>query len=260
MSRSLAALPLALALVLAPAAAGAQEKPKAEAPKEEPALAKGLKSRLFEVRHRDPDELRDALRAMLSGAPGSAITANRQLGTVTVRDYPENVAQIEEAIKRLDVAPRAASDVDLTIQVLAATQLAGKSGELPPATKAAVDAMRETLTYKSYELVTTFTQRVKDGTRGVQGGGTALVTLDATSGPKRANMQMEFSIGQVSVVPSPSGPSTTRLENFRFSATGDGRAEMRTDLTVKDGEQVVVGTSVFHDRGLVLVVSAKAAK
>lgn len=259
MSRYLFAVPLALALAVSgPLSARVQEKPKSDTREETP-VAKGLKSRVFTVTHRDPEQVRMVLYAMGSGAPGAIMTANRELGTITVRDYPENVAQIEEAIKRLDVEPPASSDVDLTIQVLAATQLSGKSGELPPETKAAVEAMRSTLTYKSYELVTTFTQRVKDGTRGVQGGGTALVTLDATTGPKRTNMQMEFSIGLVSATAAP-GAGTTRLEGFRFIATGDGRAEMRTDLTVKDGEQVVVGTSVFHDRGLVLVVSARRGK
>jgi hypothetical protein len=257
MSRSLIALPLALAFTFSPALA-AQEK--AEAPKAEEAVTKGLKSRIFEVKHRDPRNVVDAVRLLGSGVAGARIELNRELGTITARDFPENLAQIEEAIKRLDIQPPDSVDVDLTIQVLAATQVTGKSGDLPADTKAAVEAMRSTLTYKSYELVTTFTQRVKDGTRGVQGGGVSLLTLDATSGPKRSNMQMEFSINQVSVVAAPPGPSTTRLEGFKFPAMGAGRAEMRTDVSLKDGELVVLGTSVFHDRGLVLVVSAKRAK
>ena len=33
-----------------------------------------------------------------------------------------------------------------------------------------------------------------------------------------------------------------------------------TDLTLKDGEKVVVGTSVLKDRGLIVVLTAKVLK
>ena len=55
-----------------------------------------------------------------------------------------------------------------------------------------------------------------------------------------------------------------RLENFSLSAIGihgfSGRASVRTDLTLRPGEKVVVGTSSLGDKGLAVVVSASVVK
>lgn len=261
MSRSLAVLPLALLLSFAPGLARAQEK--AEAPKAEEPVAKGLKSRVFEVKNRSPRDLRVSIGLLSSGAPGSAMQWSDELRTITVRDYPENLATIEDALKRLDVQGAVQADVDLVIHVLAATKGEGMSPDLPADVKTAVAALRGTLAYKGYQLLTTFTQRVKDGTRGVRGAGATL--LEGAADPKKAQMQMEFAIAQVTLASAPSGPSASgpavvKLEGFKFEAWGDGKAQMQTDVSLKEGEQVVVGTSVFRDRGLVLLVSAKVAR
>jgi hypothetical protein len=51
-----------------------------------------------------------------------------------------------------------------------------------------------------------------------------------------------------------------RLAGFALSLVGDGRAQLKTDVTVHDGEKVVVGTSTVQDRGLVVVVSARVIR
>ncbi|MCI0659638.1 MAG: hypothetical protein L0220_01050, partial [Acidobacteria bacterium] len=56
-----------------------------------------FKVKLFEIKHRNPESLRLALYALGSGAHGAEISSNNQLRTLTVRDYSDNIAAIEEA-------------------------------------------------------------------------------------------------------------------------------------------------------------------
>ena len=249
-------LAVSAVLTLAPAAnAQPKETPRAPEPELLP-VEKGLKSRIFEVKYRDLNALRNALTPLGSGARGSLVSANSELRTLTVRDFPENIATIEDALKRLDRPEAAQRDVELRIHVLAATKTPAPEAELPAELKETVTALRGTLNYKGYRLLTTFTQRVKDGTRGIHGGG--VVTVVETGDAKQEAAQAEFGINQVTVADGP--PAAVRLDGFKFALAQNGRAELATDVSLREGELVVVGTSVYRDRGIVLVVSAKVAR
>jgi hypothetical protein len=71
-------------------------------------------------------------------------------------------------------------------------------------------------------------------------------------------------VKQVALVDAASSPATVHLDGLRFAMVGEsgagGRAEIATDVSVKDGERVVVGTSTYRGRGVVLVVSARLVK
>src|SRR6185295_16127419 len=79
---------------------------------------RAYKSKVLEVHHRDPRLLADAVRLLGSGFGLASISVNDQLQTIAVRDYPENVAAIEEAIKRLDQPAPPTPDIELKISVL----------------------------------------------------------------------------------------------------------------------------------------------
>jgi N-acyl-D-aspartate/D-glutamate deacylase len=51
-----------------------------------------------------------------------------------------------------------------------------------------------------------------------------------------------------------------RLDGFSLLLSGLGRAQIKTDVTLRDGEKVVVGTSTVQDHGLVVVVSARVIR
>lgn len=245
-------VPLALALLAAPALAQEKAEPK----KEETAVPKGLKSRIFEVKHRDPVQLADVIRSLGSGTGGAHLDVNREMRTLTARDFPENLAQMEEALGRLDVPAPAAADVDLRIHVLEAKKSELASGDLPADLKEAIAALRGTLAYKGYALLTSFTQRVSDDSRNVNGGGE--VPLEGFGEAKKtAVLRMHWSVNAVRISRGDAGATTVKLHGFKFGAEG---ARLESDVTLREGEQVVVGTSVFRDRGLVLVVSAKRMK
>jgi hypothetical protein len=67
----------------------------------------------------------------------------------------------------------------------------------------------------------------------------------------------------VAVDRTAAGKADVRIEGFEFDATQPGTGglvSLRTDLSIHDGESVVVGTSTLRDRGLVLVLSARVVK
>lgn len=238
-------------------AAVAQTAPPADVTPE-----KGLKSRIFAVAHRDPEALVRILRPLGSGARGTVVSADSTFGTISARDFPENLAAMEEAVKRFDVVEPARADVELRIHVLLASNRADATASFPEDLKEVVAALRGTLLYKSYTLVTTFVERAKDRARVVYASGVA--ALPGPEGKEPPALQIECEAKGLTVEPGAAGTGAVRLESFSMSAVGihgfTGRASLRTDLTLRPGEKVVVGTSSLGDKGLAIVVSASLVK
>jgi hypothetical protein len=232
-----------------------------EASKEESYVTeKGFASRVFEVKHRDPGDLAAVLRPLGSGYRGAMVSANRDFKTITVRDFPENIATIEAALKRLDVAETAKKDVELRLWVLVASNGEPAAGRFPEDLKEAVGALKSTLAYKNYALVGTFVHRVRDGSRDISGGGMADLGLTSADGKANRVMQLEYGIKSLTLDMSGSGPASVRIDGFRLALIGDGRAQLNTDATVREGEKVVLGTSTVRDRALVVVVSGQVIR
>jgi len=214
-----------------------------------------------EVKHRDPNDLAAVVRPLGSGFRGSTVLANYQFRTISIRDFPENVAAIEAALKRLDVPEAARADVELHLWVLVGSSDAGGGGgaPFPDELKEAVSALKSTLSYRNYSLAGSFVQRVRDGARGLSGEG---VTEVGPTPNLKANrtMQLEYRVNQLSLDQPAGGPAMVRLDGFTLVLVGDGRAQLKTDATVKEGEKVVLGTSTVRDRALVAVVSARIVK
>ena len=81
--------------------ATAQQKPESKEP--DYAETRAFKAKVFELKHRDPQELYNTISVLGSGFKGAAVTYSSANRTIAVRDFPENLGTIEEAIKRLDV-------------------------------------------------------------------------------------------------------------------------------------------------------------
>src|SRR5713226_8221597 len=99
--------------------ATAQPAPTAKSP--DYVEEKGFKGKIFEIKYRDPYGLLQVIRPLGSGFKGATISVEQAFKTLTVRDFPENIAAIEEAIKRLDMPEAPRSDIEFTIHVLIAT-------------------------------------------------------------------------------------------------------------------------------------------
>ena len=81
------------------------------------ATSSAFRTKLFVLQHRSAKSLKGLLTPLLSGAPGSSLEAMDKEGVnaLTARDFPENLATLEAALKRLDLP-----EVELHIHVLLA--------------------------------------------------------------------------------------------------------------------------------------------
>src|SRR5919108_3318703 len=82
---------------------------------------KEYKNKVFTLQHREPRLIAAAVKLLGSGFKGADLSMNEELRTITVRDFPENIAAIEEAIARLDRPSAPAPDMELKISVLIAS-------------------------------------------------------------------------------------------------------------------------------------------
>jgi len=230
----------------------------------------GFKNRVFEVHNRMPEDLVPVIKLLTSGFKGAQLAASNEFRTITVRDFPENIAAIDEAIKRLDTPEVARPDIELRMHVLLASNKEGTPGQYRADLKDVIKELQTTLNYKDYSLLTSIVQRTREsrGERAgyLQGKGSAEVAWSLSSAPggfeKRTSYYM-FYANSVALNSSPSGVVEIRLGNFNFSLSlpgGNGEASIHSDLSMRMGETVVVGTAGFSDKALILVMTAKVLK
>jgi hypothetical protein len=224
-----------------------------------------FKNRVFEVKYRDPDTLVSAIRLLTSGFKGAQMSANRNFKTITVRDFPDNIASIEEALKRLDTPEPPRPEIEFRMHVLIASNAAGGTNQYPADLRDAVGQLQTTLNFKSYSLLTSIIQRAKDRpdyTPGIiQGEGVAQIELPGETALR--DFSYHFQANSLTLNTNAAGVTTAQLGQFRFRLDGGdvgGRAVISSDVGVRDGEKVVVGTAGLRDKALILVLSAKLIK
>jgi Bacterial type II/III secretion system short domain len=219
----------------------------------------GMKARVFQLKHQDPGSVVEAIHPLCSGMPGFLVRANDELRTVSVRDFPENLATIEQTIKRLDVPSPPKPDIEVRIHVLIGSASAG-GGQVPPELEGVVAQLRATLSYKSYFQIAAVTQRVRAGA-GAKGKGQLVLSPPAVD--QAGNGHFHYSLDNVSMaVSGSSAPPQVTLRRFNFELDGGslGEAEVTTGLTLRDGEKVVVGTGSLKNRAMIIVLSARQVK
>jgi len=275
---SLTALRFLAAAALAAVLAAAQAPPaKAPAPppaqasmEPEYATSREFKSRLFTVQHCSPYQLERILKPLTSGFRGTLIVPTERDGlmTLSVRDFPENLAAIEEALKRVDVAAPPRAEVELHIHVLFASRQEGPSEGFPEELKDVVATLKSTLNYRSYTHATSFVQLAVDGSESLRGKGEVEMVIKSPKGERTATpVGFDWGIRLLKVESPQGGPMILDLKGFELSGwerlgpnSKVDLAVFRTDLDLKDGEKVVVGTSSIKDKGLIVVVTAKVLK
>ena len=227
----------------------------------------GFKGKVLEVKNRDPRSLVSLLAPLGSGFKGAELKANSEFKTITVRDFPENIATIEEALKRMDVPlPAKAAepprpDVEIYGYVLIASQGDGATSDYPKAIEDVVKQLQSNLAFKNYRLLTSIVQRTRLGGN-VTSAGTAVLA------DKSVAANYEFLIGRVVSENETGDVSPIVLSNLNLNFSGQnssegqnpGSARLNTSLKLKDGEKVVVGTASLKDKALVLVLTTKVLK
>ena len=261
--------PAALVLVLVSIPAFAQQPAPSPAPKPEPEYVteKSFKSKIFEVKYRDAYNLSLVLRQLGSGFKGASVSANTDFKTITVRDFPENLATIEEAIKRLDTPapprpPRPPlANIELHMHVLIASNssayVSDTTAAVPAELKEVLTQLRGTLNYRNYELAASVVQRLTESGRDWQGAGTAEVA-SGNPGVPNLTLPYRYMIRAVSLAQNVTGAPTVQISEFTFTTSSEqNNAQVQTALNLRDGEKVVVGTATIRSRALVIVLTAK---
>jgi hypothetical protein len=237
----------------------------------------GFKGKILEVKNRDPRELVSILAPLTSGFKGSELKANAEYKTITVRDFPENIAAIEEALRRLDVplpvSPKPTAvplpNVEMRLHVLLASNgEAIKTEQLPADIQKVVKELQSTLNYKNYVPITAIVQRMllSPNPGGNVGRAKGMVVVGAPLFNREYTLPYELAFDGISPESRTEDSGRIFIRNFTFDIGGGndvnltGNSRISTTLTLREGEQVVVGTSSLKDKGLILILSVKVIK
>jgi hypothetical protein len=231
----------------------------------------GFKGQIFDIKNRDPRELVQILKPLGSGFKGTLMQPNSDYKTITVRDFPENIATIGEAIKRLDVPlppkpplPVFPPDVEVFVYVLIASNDESAGGALPPVLTDVIKQLQATLNYKSYQLLTPIVHHTRYDNGAIEARGTAQLP-DKSLGSK-----YELKIGNIYPENRQAESSRINLGTLYFymegftdmesRPVGIGDTRISTRLSVRDGEKVVVGTASLRDKAVILVLMTRVIK
>ena len=249
-----------LALVLFTSAAFAQDAPKKA--EEEFNTVREYKNKVFTVQHRDAKTIHTTIKLLGSGFKGAGFVINDELKTITVRDFPENLAAIEDAIKRLDQPAPRQPGLELKIAVLIASKTALNGGAVPDELAPVIKQLQSTLRYAHYGLMTSSVHRTKVG-NGVEGSGVAEPDLLGMTASQERPILYTYNIQRIT---SGGDSSTFDIERFAFSMRvpldiGNGSVQYQsvgfeTPVSIRQGEKVVIGTTTMRDKALIVVVTA----
>ena len=256
-----------IAALLIAGSALAQEK--APAPADEYNTVREYRSKVFEVHNRDAREIASSVKLLGSGFKGSALSVNNEMHTITVRDFPENIASIEGAIARLDQPIANAPDIEMKISVLigSKTPLAG-APSVPDELAPVVKQLESTLRYAHYGLMTATVQRTKPG-NGLNGSGVAEPTLLGMTVKEGQPILYSYRLRRITATGG-ERPSID-IDNFEFSMrvpisvggatpTQYQSVGFETPVSIRQNEKVVIGTTTMGDKALIVVVTAMVAK
>src|SRR5262245_12462091 len=169
-----------------PASARTSDQPRAGTPAPSAPVSEsryvettGFKTKIFEVKYGDAARFLNLLSALTSGFKGAEVRYQPEFGTITARDFPENLAAMEEALKRLDKPQPPRPSLELHIHILIASDTAAAgSQEYPQELADAIKQLQGTLRYKAYSLVASGIQRAREGGSGINGSGAIGIGVD----------------------------------------------------------------------------------
>ena len=168
-------------------------------------------------------------------------------------------------------------NLDTQLYLLVGTNQAGDEAKLPPALDPVIKQLRMSLPFKNYRLAATLLNRVKnEGRLSLKWIGGPLVPSGAVSDTTPSFN--EFKIVAVKMVQDSGGRQLVRMEGFGFgvripiiassavastapmgSVINYESTGLNTDISMREGEPVVVGTLNIGPSGdaIILVMSAK---
>lgn len=263
-----------VALCSAVAAQPSTPAPQASPTPDTAVTEKGFRSRVFEIKHRDTSNIVRVLGPLGSGFRGATMVPNQEFQTITVRDFPENIAAIEEGIKRLDVPEPMRPGVEFHVHILVATktQTFSPANQFPDELAAVINQLKTTINYGHYHLMTSQVLRTKEqGMRQVSIKGVSELKLRADTEAGKNPIFYDFRFENVILDTTTPGPAKIQVGQFGFSMkvplfVGGPTAiqyetiGFNTPVNLREGEKVVVGTTSMEDKGIVVVITGSITK
>ena len=271
-------LSVAILLMASPATvfaqSGTEEKKKDTQPASSEASYAGMETAIIDVKYRNTSNLADVVRILASQR--GQVHDNKDIRTIMVRDYPENVAKIKAAIARLDVDEpkehfKLKDNYEVQLYLIATSRTSTNKSDLPAGLEPVIAQLQEALRYKGYRYITTLLNRVQHRDKVEASGITdPMFPLAVSSG--KSFYKYSYILETVT---DAEGREAIRLVNFRFNvstpiATGlDPKAQVQytdvginTGVAMREGEKVVVGTANLgsSDEAVIVVVTAKKLK
>lgn len=235
---------LCLTVAGALAAQIAAPPPPAETRKPEPVY----QQRVFMLKYADARAVSGVLSVF-----GYGIKADRDMHVVAVSAPAEAMTAIEDAVKRLDLPSAAPKDIDLVVYLVVASEQPSAGGELPPELQPVANELKKIFSYKSFRLLDSILLRTQPGNRATTNG---VIARGESKTP------YNFAVQPSAVTEGPTG-HLIRLDNLKLEMRlpGDVYTGITTDITVREGQRVVVGKSNMGvDQSLILVVTARVTE
>lgn len=247
-------------------AQAAQPTPKVE-PAEAVTVPKGMKTIILPVQNRDPVMLASVLRGLTSGDRFARVDHNNEFKVITLRDFPENLAVMQDALKRLDVPEAAPVNLEVQLHLIAALQTPTESSGFPAGLDPVVKQLQQTLKFAGYRYITSFVNRVKDGGR-VESNGVAGPIFPIPTSSEKTSTFYKYVLNNIRLTTDTNGKPIIQIRDFRFEITlpiqiGSGSQVsykdigISTELGLREGELVVVGTSNVGDNAIIVAVTVK---
>jgi len=239
----------------------AQEKKETE----EYNTVREFKNKVFDIHNRSARDIAASVRLLGSGFKGSALAINEELHTITVRDFPENIAAMEQAIARLDQPMAAEPDIELKISILIGSKSPMTGASVPDDLEPVVKQLQSTLRYAHYGLMTANVQHTRPGDNVVEGSGVAEPNLLGMTLQEGRPIMYSYRLMRIRVGAGSEKPPID-IGSFNFSMrfpinVGPGGIQYQTvgfetQVTIRPNEKVVIGTTTMGDKALIVVVTA----
>jgi type II secretory pathway component GspD/PulD (secretin) len=255
-------LALALLALAAPAALAQADAPKQE---DNYVTQKMFQNRVFDVKNRDPQSLVRVLAPLTSGFRGAMVSANAEFRTISVRDFPENIAVIEEAIRRLDTPEAARPSVEFRVHMLVASNDEAVGNRYPAELSDVVKQLQSTLGYKNFSLMGSQIVRGKEGRGDNYNRGVADLRMTNDTPASKNPVYYSYNLSHVSL-----DGARVQVEQFSMEMRvplwlgGDKMVYetvgFKNPVTLREGERVVAGTTSIADKNVVVILSVSTTK
>jgi hypothetical protein len=256
-------LALAFALVCA-GAASAQDKSAPKAEEDNYVTSKAFQNRVFEIKNRDPQGLARVLMPLTSGFKGAVVSWDEEFHTISVRDFPENIAVIEEAIRRFDTPESARSGIEFRVHLLVASNDESVANRYPSELSDVVKQLQSTLGYKNFTLMGSQIVRNKEGHDVSYNKGVADLRLANDTPANKNPIFYSYTFNTISLDRTGGAPRI-QINDFNMDmkiplllggVTQYENVGFKNPVSLREGENVVVGTTSIADKSVVVVLSA----